>query len=205
MKKRTSTLLLLVLSIGTFAQNITTDFEDQKKRAIKMEFFSPLTGNTTIGYESYIRDWLSWELKVGFIGLGTDNSNLNPGGVLIKGGPKFKLNPDFVTSDLKGAHLLGGKYIRPEIVFSQYSEDVENFDGGGNFSTSRKSFTSVAFLITYGRQYVLAETMTLDYHIGVGYGYDSSEDGKYNYSHSNGTPDFPIAVSAGFTVGFLLK
>ena len=169
-----------------------------------MEFFSPLTGNTTIGYESYIRDWLSWELKVGFIGLGTDNSGVNPGGVLLKGGPKFKLNPDFVTSDLKGSHLLSGKYIRPEIVFAQFSEDVETFDGN-RFSTSRETFTSVAFLITYGRQYVLADLMTLDYHIGIGYGYDSSEEGRYNYSHSNGTPSFPVAVSAGFTVGFLLK
>jgi len=170
-----------------------------------MEFFSPLSGNTTFGFESYVRDWLSWEIKVGIIGLGTDNSNLNPGGILIKCGPKFKLNPDFVTSYLKGAHLLGGKYIRPEIVFSQYSEEVESFDGKGNTSTSREDFTSLAILITYGRQYVLADAMTLDYHIGVGYGFDSSEEGKYNYSHINGNPDFPIALSAGFTIGFLLK
>jgi len=170
-----------------------------------MEFFSPLTGNTTIGYESYVKDWQSWEIKVGVIGIGTDNTDVNPSGVLIKGGPKFKLNPDFVTSDLKGSHLLSGKYIRPEIVFSQYSEDVQIDDGNGNFSDEREDFTSIAFLITYGRQYVLADVMTLDYHIGVGYGYDSSENGNYNYSHSNGAPDFPIAVTAGFTIGFLLK
>ena len=204
MKKIVITLLSVLAIAPIFSQNIVTDYEDQKKKAIKMEFFSPLTGNTTIGYESYIRDWLSWELKVGFIGLGTDNSGVNPGGVLLKGGPKFKLNPDFVTSDLKGSHLLSGKYIRPEIVFAQFSEDVETFDGN-RFSTSRETFTSVAFLITYGRQYVLADLMTLDYHIGIGYGYDSSEEGRYNYSHSNGAPSFPIAVSAGFTVGFLLK
>lgn len=195
----------LFISYASNAQAISTNYEDQKKRAVKMEFFSPLTGNTTIGYESYIRDWLSWEIKVGAIGIGTDNADANPSGVLIKVGPKFKLNPDFVTDDLKGSHLLSGKYIRPEIVFSQYSEDVQVDIGNGAFSDERRDITSIAFLVTYGRQYVLADVMTLDYHIGVGYGYDSSEDGKYNYSHSNGAPDFPIAVTAGFTIGFLLK
>ena len=204
MKKRTSTLLLLVLSIGTFAQNITTDFEDQKKRAIKMEFFSPLTGNTTLGYESYIKDWLSWEAKVGLIGVGTDVNDSNPVGVFIKGGPKFKLNPDFVTSDMRGANLLGGKYIRPEIAFAQYSELTESFDGV-TFRSERERFTSIAFLITYGRQYVLADIMTLDYHVGVGYGYNSSDEGRYDYGFLTSDPNFPIALSAGFTIGFLLK
>lgn len=169
-----------------------------------MEFFSPLTGNTTLGYESYIKDWLSWEIKAGIIGAGVDNNNTNPSGFLIKGGPKFKLNPDFVTSDLKGSHLMSGKYIRPEIVFSTYSEYDSRLDGIGSPS-NRQTYTSVAFLITYGRQYVLADLMTLDYHIGIGYGYDSSEEGRYNFSHSNADSSFPVAVSAGFTIGFLFK
>lgn len=204
MKKVTSTLVLLVLTFGLFAQNIVTNFEDQKKRAVKMEFFSPLTGNTTLGYESYIKDWLSWEAKVGIIGIGTDVNDSNPVGIFLKGGPKFKLNPDFVTSDLKGAHLLGGKYIRPEIAFSQYTESVETFDGI-NSQTERESFTSIAFLITYGRQYVLADLMTLDYHIGLGYGYSSSDEGRYDYGFATSDPSFPLAFSAGFTIGFLLQ
>ena len=130
-----------------------------------MEFFSPLTGHTTFGYEKYIKDWVSWEAKVGFIGLGVDNTdNLNPVGFLMRGGPKFKLNPDFITRDLRGSHLLSGKYIQPEIVVSIYSEDVvdNSFSGGGEIR--RESFSSVAFVINYGRQYILADIMSIDWH-----------------------------------------
>lgn len=204
MKKVTLFLFVQLTAIAAFTQNIVTNFEDQKKKAIKMEFFSPLTGNTTLGYESYIRDWLSWEAKVGIIGIGTDVNDSNPAGVFFKGGPKFKLNPDFVTSDLRGAHLLSGKYIRPEIAFAQYSESTERYDGN-SFSSERKNFTSIAILITYGRQYVLADLMTLDYHIGLGYGYTSSDEGRYNYGFSTTDPSIPLALSAGFTIGFLIK
>lgn len=202
---RLTILLTLIVSFSSLkSQTIDTDYSKNKKSAIKMEFFSPLTGNTTFGYESYIKDWLSWEAKLGIIGLGLDNDDTNPSGFLIKGGPKFKLNPDFVTDDLKGAHLLSGKYIRPEIVFAHYNEEVSFYDGS-SVRTVTENFTSVAFLITYGRQYILANIMTLDYHIGLGYGYDSSEEGRYNFSHSNGDNSFPIAISAGFTIGVLLK
>lgn len=199
------TLILIASTFSSVAQQVDTDYTKNKKSAIKIEFFSPLTGNTTFGYEKYIKDWLSWEAKVGVIGMSIGSaSDINQSGILIKGGPKFKLNPDFVTDDLRGAHLLSGKYIRPEIAFSQYTEDTDIYYGG-NFEAERQSFTSFAFLITYGHQYVLANIMTLDYHFGLGYGYSSAKDGKYNYSHSSGSSDFPIAVSAGFTIGVLLK
>ncbi|WP_425392713.1 hypothetical protein [Ekhidna sp.] len=204
MKFITITLALFTSTI-LFSQEIDTDYTKNKKKAIKFEFFSPLTGNSTFGYESYIKDWLSWEAKLGIIGWGVGAANdIHQSGIFIKGGPKFKLNPDFVTDDLKGAHLLSGKYIRPEIVFSQYTEDVGDFFGN-SFETERESFTSFAFLITYGRQYILANIMTLDYHFGIGYGYVSGREGRYSYSHSNGGSDFPIAFSTGFTIGFLLK
>ncbi len=209
MKRIASIFILAIATTVAFSQTIDTDYETQKKSIIKMEFFSPLTGHTTFGYEKYIKDWFSWEAKVGFIGLGVEpDNNTDPSGFLLRGGPKFKLNPDFATRDLRGTHLLSGKYIKPEIVLSVYNEDVTDFTSGGTEFTSRESFRSVAFLINYGRQHVLADIMSIDWHVGIGYGfdnYDMEDEGKYHHSHTNGTNDFPIAVSAGFTIGLLLK
>ena len=131
----------------------------------------------------------------------------NSAGVLLRGGPKFKLNPDFVTRDLRGSHLLSGKYIRPEIVASVYSEDQIIYNGVGDEEV-RRNYNSFAFLINYGRQYVLADIMSIDYHVGVGYGFDNyngSEGAKYHHSHTLGDSSLPIAFSAGFTIGVLLK
>jgi len=205
MKKLFITSFLFAASFVAVSQTIDADYETQKKSIIKMEFFSPLVGHTTFGYERYIKDWVSWEAKVGFIGLGVDTEdNTDPSGFLLRGGPKFKLNPDFITRDLRGSHLLSGKYIKPEIVVSVYDEDVIDFTSLGDIRT-RESFRSFAFIINYGRQYVLADIMSLDWHIGVGYGFDNSSDGRYHHSHANGDSSFPVAVSGGFTIGFLLK
>jgi hypothetical protein len=205
MKKLHHTLILLLFVVTVQAQQIDTEYENQKKSIIKMEFFSPLTGHTTFGYERYIKDWLSWEAKVGVIGWGTDNQELDASGLMFKGGPKFKLNPDFVTRDLRGSHLLSGKYIRPEIVGSIYSEDQVEYTSSGDIRT-RKNYNSFAFIINYGRQYVLADIMSLDYYFGVGYGFDNvGDDGKHHHSHSLGDKSFPVAISAGFTIGLLLK
>lgn len=191
------------IAFAANSQHIVTDFDSQKKRIVKMEFFSPLTGKTTLGYERYLKDWVSWEAKVGFIGLGLDPNEINPVGMLARIGPKFKLNPDFVMDGMKGSHLLSGKYLKPELVFSMYSENSGSEMGSSG--PSREGYTSMAILLNYGRQYVLADIMTIDYHVGLGYGFDNTDSGRYNYSHANGGNDFPVAISAGFTVGVLLK
>lgn len=203
MKNLHHTLFLLIFVIAAQGQQVDTEYDSQKKSILKMEFFSPLSGHTTFGYEKYIKDWVSWEVKLGFIGLGIDDG-LNSKGVLFRGGPKFKLNPDFVTRDLRGSHLLSGKYIRPEIVAAVYSEDQFVYVGMGGEEV-RKSFNSFAILINYGRQYVLADIMSVDYHIGIGYGFSNDKEGKYHHSHALGESSFPVAISVGFTIGVLLK
>jgi len=144
-------------------------------------------------------------LELGIIGIGSDPDNLDPRGAFVKVGPKFKLKPVFVEDGMRGSHYLRGSYIRPEIAISVYNQNETGDPFDSISATNRETFTSVAFLINFGKQYVLSNVMTMDWHFGVGYGITSGGEDAYNYGWVNGHKDSPIAVSAGFTIGFLGK
>ncbi len=197
---RTIALFLLISAAGMVSQaQPVTSLPDSamKKSVIKMEFFSPLSGNTTLGYERYIKNFTSIEAKVGIIGLGKKIDDYRDNGVFVKVGPKFKLKPDYATQGTFGTHLLRGGYIRPELALSVFSHK--------EFDRAEKTITSGALLINYGKQYVLGNVMTLDWHIGMGYGFSNDDEQGYYYGYSAGDNDFPMAFSAGFTLGVLLR
>ena len=64
---------------------------------------------------------------------------------------------------------------------------------------------AVAFLINFGKQYVLSNAMSVDWHVGIGYGISSGGTEEYNFGFINGPKESPLALSAGFTIGFLGK
>ncbi len=185
------------------SQEIDYSNVSDKKSAYKMELFSPLTGNLTLGYERYLKNWMGIETRLGIIGIGSDPDNREGRGAFVKVGPKFKLKPVFIEDGMRGSHYLRGSYIRPEIAISVYNHnDLDDpFDNVSD--PNRETVSSVAFLINFGKQYVLSNVMTLDWHIGVGYGISSGGKEEYNYGFINGPKESPMAVSAGFTIGFL--
>ena len=69
MKQFTGSKIILLATILSYsslsnAQEVMLQSDSaMKKRVIKMEFFSPLTGNLTLGYERYIKNFTSIELK----------------------------------------------------------------------------------------------------------------------------------------------
>lgn len=205
MKKLTLlTLLCLLIFSKSFAQRINY-VEDSllKKSALKVEFFSPLTGNLTLGYERYINNFTGIEAKIGIIGIGTQPA-YEASGVFLKVGPKFKLKPTYAVDGTFGTHLLRGSYIRPEIAISTF-QMKDQFEPWNNPTNDERQVFSGALLINYGHQYVLGRVMTLDWHVGMGYAFTNHEDQVYYFGYSGGTSEFPIAFSAGFTVGILLR
>ena len=199
---KTATILLLLTIVNNVkAQDINRIPESEmKKKAIKIELFSPLTGNTTLGYETYLKNFTSLEFKFGIIGAGVQ-SNVSPKekGFFISGGPKFKLKPDYAVDGMYSTHLLRGGYIRPELTFGTFKESREGFWG------SKDQATFVTLTINYGKQYIIGDSFSLDWYFGLGYGYANDEDVAYFYRNVIGTHEFPIALNAGFTIGFLLK
>lgn len=201
-------LIAATLGLGFFqanAQEVDYGNVSDKRSAYKMELFSPLTGNLTLGYERYLKNWMGIEAKLGIIGIGSDPENREALGGFVKVGPKFKLKPVFVEEGMRGSHYLRGSYIRPELAISLYSQnDLQDpFDNTND--PNRETVSSVAFLINFGKQYVLSNVMTLDWSFGIGYGISTGGEERYNFGYTNGPKETPLAMSAGFTIGFLGK
>jgi hypothetical protein len=102
-------------------------YRENKKNIIKVDFLSPLTGNTTFAYEHSLRPGRSVEASLGIIGLGIDPGEKNPGGAFIKFGYKFIKDPDFYLRGMRYAHILKGGYIKPEVALGFLSRDTYNY------------------------------------------------------------------------------
>jgi len=207
MKKLVIIAIFSLAFTNLSAQEIEYGNFTDKKSAVKMEFLSPLGGNLTFGYERYLKNWMGVEGKIGIIGIGTDVDDRDARGAFVKIGPKFKLKPDFVEEGLRGSHYLRGGYIRPELAFGFYTQNENRFTPLGS-EDRRESISTGTIMINYGKQYVLSNVMTLDWYLGVGYGWSTgsnNDDGDYNFGWVNGGTDSPIAFAAGFTIGFLVK
>lgn len=180
------------------------NYIDDRKRAIKIDFISPLTGNTTISYEHSIKPGRSFEGSVGLIGLGLDPGDNNPLGMFVQFGMKFIKSPDFYFSRMRYAHLLKGGYIKPEVSFGAYGIDTDYYYS----ENERETVVTGAVMVNFGKQWVFDNVMLFDIYVGVGYGFstrDHYDDLEYNFGYVTGPPQFPIAMQAGINIGYLLK
>ena len=102
------------------------NYSDNKKNAIKLDFLSPLTGNTTFTFEHSLKPGRSIEASLGIIGLGFKPNDRQSTGAFIRFGYKFIKSPDFYFSKMRYSHILKGTYVKPEISFGYYSEEVHD-------------------------------------------------------------------------------
>ena len=206
MRHAVSFFAILFISTICWAQtDVPSDRPEQKKRALEFDFFSPVFGNTTIGYEHYLGQGIALEPKLGIIGLGTNIENQL--GAFLKAGVKFNLQR---TSDLSvdvQQYLLRGTYFKLEATGTVYRntepqlveidennvvlEDVNQTDGG------------FVVQLILGQQWVIHDVLVIDGFVGLGYGFSSDRD-NYNYGYYLFDLDFPIAGSLGLSVGVLL-
>ena len=193
----------------------------KKTRAIKIEFFAPLTNDFAFCFEHLIKKGMSLEYKLGIVGVGVGADDETASGLWVKTGIKFFNSPEYYKRGMKRSHPLRGGYIKPEIIFSRFSvREIYYSNFSGWFSptpqikyTKNVDYTSYAVNLVFGKQSVLGETVTLDYYLGFGYGGVHGEedldpnfdffDRTYFYSHSFLGEDFPLSISGGVTLGIL--
>ena len=181
------------------------NYADNRKNAIKIDFISPLTGNTTFAFEHSIKPGASIEATLGIIGLGTNPNQRDAWGTFVKFGYKFIKTPDFYFNKMRYSHILKGAYVKPEIAFGYYTHEDPYYDYyGGTQNTGRESVGSFSLHLVLGKQWVFNNVFLVDFSAGVGYGFDNS-DGGYHYGYANSTSEFPISGTAGLRVGYLFK
>ncbi|MDF3078032.1 MAG: hypothetical protein K0S09_1921 [Sphingobacteriaceae bacterium] len=205
-------------------------YADQAKNAIKINFLSPLLGYTQLNFEHNMRPGRSYELTLGIIGLGKkqelgyySSSSSTPNyreqaGVFMGGGFKLSRMPDLVNGKDRFNHVMQGSYIKPELLFGFYSQNMESYNSTTfNNSIVKKDVSFGALMLNLGKQWVLGDIMILDVYAGAGYAIDNLHDNQtlngerlesdfvgHHFAIITGA-DSGLGFSGGIKVGILLN
>ena len=203
-------------------ESILTDAEfyiGQKKRAIKMNFISPLLGYTQLAYEQNLKPGRSYEVSLGIIGLGKnqevsywdyENKFENQKGLFGSFGYKFIRIPDFTSNNQKYGHIMQGLYVRPEVMLGHFSKNVYLY----NVERIEKEKTTFgALTVNLGKQWVFSDIFLIDIYGGIGYAFKGQNNKDSDYNNSNGRlygiiaadGDASFAIAGGFRIGILLN
>ncbi len=181
------------------------------KNVFKVNFLSPLFNSFNFNYERSIKPGQSIEGTLGIIGWGSDFDDRNEKGVFMKLGYKFIKSPDYYLRGQRYAHILKGAYIRPELAFSSYSYDTDQYytaySSSSYYNTSyqaeRKDNLMFAILLNFGKQWVIDNGFVIDTFLGVGYAFGNDEDSfGMHKAFIGGVDEFPMALTMGVRVGW---
>ncbi|MEQ8927443.1 MAG: hypothetical protein RLO81_16600 [Fulvivirga sp.] len=194
--------------------NDPNSYADDRKRALKFHFLSPLRENLTFSYEKNIKPGRSVETTFGVIGVGFDvDPEDNSTGIHTGIGVKFMRTPDFYSSRFKYSHILKGSYIKPQVLISAYRNEYNSYLlNSPNPTRKEKDVVALALLLNLGKQIVFDNFFLIDYSFGLGYGFTNISTGEGDVSYRSdhygflaGDENFPIAISFNLKVGILLK
>jgi len=223
----------IVLESGkteTFQPNLKDPeaYVGQRNKAIKIDFLGPMIGYSQITFEKSTGVGKSYELTLGIIGAGKNQSfnyymsdfdvvKRSQFGLSASVGYKFNKLPNFVSGRTRFYHLMQGSYVKPVFYLGNYSENRVFYKPGNNGSEyviDRTNTTFGALQLELGRQWVFADQFLLDTYAGLGYGFDNKKsdygygdiDGSsFNYINARGGSSPGVSFTYGIKVGMLLK
>lgn len=206
-------------------------YSQQLRKAIKVNFFSPLYGYTEFTYEKSTSVGRSFELGFGIIGAGkspslnfssynsTTNTYTNTTdkrgqfGLFASYGYKFNKLPNFLFGKTKMSHILQGSYVKPIVYLGNYSENNVDYKGGTTQSVvGRQNTTFSALQIEFGKQWVYGDKFLVDVYYGFGYGIDNKKTNNlfddteaFNYANQRIGKSPGLSFTYGIRVGLLIK
>lgn len=164
----------------------------KNREVIKVHPFSPAFNHLTIAYEKVIKVGMNLDVQAGYINSditnrGSANTNLGlninsfHSGFYVKPGMKFFIGQDYTIKGMKYAHPLKGSYIKLDLAYSYLEfQDVKayiyNYNNYQTFapvtptviSTDIRS-SSYGGFVSFGRQVILGNLLTLDLYVGAGF------------------------------------
>ncbi len=186
-----------------------------KKAIVSFGFFSPLNHHISFGFDKLVGTNLILSTQAGIIGPGiTQNSNSSGGG-FIEAGPKLFFSPDWLMDGMHRYNAMQGGYFKPEIaisVFSQADQTYSYTNYNYTSQTNNQTYTGLALILNFGKQWIFANSFALDMYVGVGYSLSSLTSGSNVPNNASETPTnyfcyltsgsgFPLAFSAGINLG----
>jgi hypothetical protein len=157
----------------------------------------------SVSFEQSLRPGRSLEFGIGYIGIGFVDNSENPKGLTANVGYKLINIKDNPTQGGRYAHLLKGFYVKPEVIFAAYNADRWVYEWPGPSKVERARRYGGAFLLTFGKQWVFDDMLLIDLYLGAGYGVHTEYENQYGFL--GGDSRFPLAMTAGLKVGFLIK
>lgn len=198
----------------------------QRSKAIKLNFLSPLAGYLQITYEKSVSPLQGFELSLGIIGAGKNQSfdyyyngegnreiKRDAFGAFVQVGYKFNKLPDYLRKGTRITHIMQGTYFRPELTLGYYKDNVVNHTSGNVSVMKRKNFFG-AIMLNIGHQWIFGEKWLVDLYGGVGYAFDNTNEDKddifsdYYSNHfviQKAGQGASVGLSGGLRVGLLLK
>lgn len=163
-------LLSLAQSSVIYAKNPYHNNIDYKN-SVKITILSWFSGSAKLSYErTFSKVHQSGEICAGIIGPGLDRYENNPKGFTLRYGHKFFMGNSREFS-------LTGFYLRPEIVYSQYSYD-------SRINKTRSLSKETALLGSIGYQYRYKRFLT-DLWIGAGIASGTPADTFYHHGFAS--------------------
>lgn len=214
------------------AQQASSTYADNHKNNLKFNLFSPLGARAAFNFERSYKPGYSYVAGLNLIGLGLPDSKYTPIGATLNGGFRFYRLPDMKNRSDRYSHVMNGSYIEPCLMLGMTHHKYTYYDYNqpypyDNLQTGRANNFFLAFFINLGKQYIVANRISMDWNVGVGYGtytgqkdsdsygnstlYGYNEAGKYAYNYYPANrygfaileKSVPLAFNAQFKIGYL--
>ena len=163
------TLIRIIIFCLLLMPSVLLAQPKMRKNEIKVALLSIASGSSKVTYERLVGDYQSIELTVGVIGLGFDIlKDSDPKGTSWRAAYKF-----IFPNQYNAANQLCGFYVKPELVWSNFTYDKRDED-------FRTKSSMVALFACSGYQWA-RKRFIIDGYVGIGNSFGRESDTNYHH------------------------